>query len=64
MTSAAPIESPAVPKRNYGYEKRQKEIHKQNKREEKRQRKLERANEPPEDSKQDEPVPPAGPQAD
>jgi hypothetical protein len=35
-----------VPKRNYGFEKRQKEMKKQQKREEKRQRKLERANNP------------------
>ena len=32
-----------VPKRNYGFEKRQKELKRQEKREEKRQRKLERA---------------------
>ena len=31
-----------VPKRNYGYEKRQKELNKQRKQEEKRQRKLDR----------------------
>jgi hypothetical protein len=39
-----------VPKRNYGYEKRQKELNKQRKREEKQQRKLERADTPPEDT--------------
>ena len=33
-----------MPKRNYGYEKRQKEWSKQRKKEEKRQRKLTRAN--------------------
>jgi hypothetical protein len=32
-----------LPKRNYGFEKRQKELHKERKREEKAQRKLERA---------------------
>jgi hypothetical protein len=35
-----------VPKRNYGFEKRQKELNKQRKQEEKRQRRLDR-NEPP-----------------
>lgn len=33
-----------MPKRNYGYEKRQKELIKQRKQEDKRQRKLDRAN--------------------
>jgi len=32
-----------LPKRNYGFEKRQKELNKQRKREEKQQRKLDRA---------------------
>ena len=32
-----------LPKRNYGFEKRQKELHKERKKEEKAQRKLERA---------------------
>jgi hypothetical protein len=32
-----------VPKRNYGFEKRQKELNRQRKKEEKRQRKLDRA---------------------
>jgi hypothetical protein len=50
-----------VPKRNYGYEKRQKELTKRNKQEEKRQRKLERANEPTEESRSEEPGAPAGP---
>jgi hypothetical protein len=50
-----------VPKRNYGYEKRQKEITKRNKQEEKRQRKLERANEPAEESRAEEPGAPAAP---
>ena len=44
-----------MPKRNYGYEKRQKELSKQQKREEKRQRKLERTESPPQDVKGDEP---------
>lgn len=37
-----------MPKRNYGYEKRQKELNKQRKREEKQQRKLDRAEAKPE----------------
>jgi hypothetical protein len=36
-------EEPSLPKRNYGYEKRQKELNRQRKKEEKQQRKLERA---------------------
>jgi hypothetical protein len=36
-----------VPKRNFGFEKRQKEMDKRRKRDEKRQRKLDRANKPP-----------------
>jgi hypothetical protein len=43
-----------LPKRNYGYEKRQKELTKQAKREEKRQRKLDRAGAPA-DEIRDEP---------
>jgi hypothetical protein len=35
-----------LPKRNYGFEKRQKELTKQRQKEEKKQRKLERAKEP------------------
>ena len=35
-----------MPKRNYGFEKRQKELNKQRKQEEKRQRRLERAEAP------------------
>lgn len=52
-----------MPKRNYGYEKRQKEILKQTKRDEKRQRKLERVSDPAaaEESQPDEPTPPAAP---
>jgi hypothetical protein len=37
-----------VPKRNYGFEKRQKELNKQKKQEEKRQRRQERADAPAE----------------
>ncbi|MGH7500089.1 MAG: hypothetical protein ACREL3_14715 [Gemmatimonadales bacterium] len=43
-----------MPKRNYGFEKRQKELNKQRKQEEKRQRKLERTIAPPESGKADE----------
>jgi hypothetical protein len=35
-----------LPKRNYGFEKRQKELTKQRQKEEKKQRKLERSKEP------------------
>jgi hypothetical protein len=38
-----------LPKRNYGHEKRQKELNKQKKKEEKLQRRHERAANPPED---------------
>ena len=37
-----------MPKRNYGFEKRQKELSKQRQKEEKTQRKLERSKEPAE----------------
>jgi hypothetical protein len=40
-----------VPKRNYGYEKRQKELNKQRKQEAKRQRRLDRTEPPAEDAK-------------
>jgi hypothetical protein len=43
-----------LPKRNYGYEKRQKELNKQRKQEEKRQRRLDRTAAPPEEVKIDE----------
>ena len=43
-----------LPKRNYGYEKRQKELHKQQKREEKLKRKLERADVPADEADRDE----------
>jgi hypothetical protein len=40
-----------LPKRNYGYEKRQKELNRQRKQEEKRQRRLDRTETPPDDPK-------------
>jgi hypothetical protein len=43
-----------VPKRNYGFEKRQKELNRQKKREEKEQRKLERVVPPAENSTEPE----------
>ena len=43
-----------MPKRNYGFEKRQKELNKQRKQEEKRQRRLDRTETPPEDVKVEE----------
>jgi hypothetical protein len=39
-----------LPKRNYGFEKRQKELNRQQKQEAKRQRRLERTEAPPEDA--------------
>ena len=50
-----------MPKRNYGFEKRQKELNKQAKREEKRQRKLERAGTLPEDVREEPTLPPENP---
>jgi hypothetical protein len=50
-----------VPKRNYGFEKRQKELNKQRKQEEKRQRRQERADAPAENVTTEEgssPIPP------
>ena len=47
-----------MPKRNYGYEKRQKELNKQRKREEKLQRKLERATNRAEDGPSGDADPP------
>jgi hypothetical protein len=46
-----------VPKRNYGFEKRQKELKRQQKQEEKRQRKLDRVSEPPEAEREREGAP-------
>jgi hypothetical protein len=42
-----------VPKRNYGFEKRQKELSKQRKKEEKRQRKIDRVKEPTDEQPDD-----------
>jgi hypothetical protein len=39
-----------LPKRNYGFEKRQKELKREQKQEAKRQRRLERTETPPEDA--------------
>jgi hypothetical protein len=50
-TGSASTRSSPLPKRNYGFEKRQKEVRRQQKKEEKKQKKLERA-------KQAEPVSP------
>ena len=47
-----------MPKRNYGFEKRQKELNKQRKREEKAQRKLERVIPPEEESAEPQAPPP------
>jgi hypothetical protein len=44
-----------LPKRNYGYEKRQKELNRQRKQEEKRQRRLDRSETVPDEIKTDEP---------
>jgi hypothetical protein len=46
-----------LPKRNYGYEKRQKELNKQRKQEAKRQRRLDRTEPPPAEEKEAEPAP-------
>ena len=52
-----------MPKRNYGYEKRQKELTRQRKQEVKRQRRLERTDAPPEEVKLDDMTSP-GPSQD
>jgi hypothetical protein len=44
-----------LPKRNYGFEKRQKELTRQRQKEEKKQRKLERAKEPVVESQAENP---------
>ncbi|HUR94246.1 MAG TPA: hypothetical protein VMY76_06655 [Gemmatimonadales bacterium] len=64
MSIAAPSGMNDVPKRNYGFEKRQKELNKQSKREEKRQRKLERATEAPEETPGEEATEPERPADD
>ena len=51
-----------MPKRNYGYEKRQKELTRQRKQEEKRQRKLDRTDAPAEEVKLEDPTSPDAPQ--
>jgi len=53
-----------LPKRNYGFEKRQKELNKQRKREEKEQRKLERASGRGDDGLPGEAPEPAAPAPD
>jgi hypothetical protein len=50
-----------VPKRNYGFEKRQKELNKQKKQEEKRQRRQERAEAPVENLTMEETSSPSPP---
>ena len=44
-----------MPKRNYGFEKRQKELNKQRKQEAKRQRRLDRSEPPPANVKNEDP---------
>jgi hypothetical protein len=53
-----------LPKRNYGFEKRQKELNKQRKREEKLVRKLDRANAAADDAAAAESPSPAPPRDD
>lgn len=50
-----------MPKRNYGFEKRQKELSRQQKQEEKRQRRLDRNDPPPQDVGIDPALPDAPP---
>ena len=50
-----------MPKRNYGFEKRQKELTRQRKKEEKAQRKLDRAKAAAEGETQDQPAPDSPP---
>ena len=52
-TILQPLRSMPLPKRNFGFEKRQKELNKQRKREEKQQRKLDRAATPAEERIED-----------
>jgi hypothetical protein len=51
-----------LPKRNYGFEKRQKELNRQQRQEEKRQRRLDRSAPPPEDHVIDPTLPDAPPE--
>jgi hypothetical protein len=53
-----------MPKRNYGFEKRQKELNKQRKQEEKRLRRQERADAPAEDTRVEETTAPTPPMED
>jgi hypothetical protein len=59
-SALSPTGSAHLPRNNYGFEKRQKELRRQLKKEEKRQRKLDRAKEAPE-TKPDEPESPEAP---
>ena len=52
------LQGAPVSKRNYGYEKRQKELNRQRRQEEKRQRKLDKSGAPPEDGQEDQPPSP------
>jgi hypothetical protein len=52
-----------VPKRNYNFEKRQKELNRQQKQEEKRQRRRERSDSAPEEDGDTEAAPPETPRA-
>jgi hypothetical protein len=62
MASQPHLGAFSLPKRNYGYEKRQKELTRQRKQEEKRQRKLDRTDAPPEELKLDDATSPEQPQ--
>ena len=62
--SAVLTGSVSLPKRNYGFEKRQKELNKQRKREEKLVRKLDRANAAADDAAAAESPSPAPPRDD
>ena len=55
--SAVTLKERPVPKRNYGFEKRQKELNKQRKQEEKRLRRQERAEAPAENITNEETTP-------
>ena len=52
-----------MPKRNYNFEKRQKELSRQQKQEEKRQRRLERSDASPKEDGETEEAPPETPRA-
>jgi hypothetical protein len=57
MAPAVTLRKRPMPKRNYGFEKRQKELNKQRKQEEKRQRRQERAEAPAENATIEETIP-------